>query len=310
MHDRSWLTVPGDNETQLGAALTSGADVIVIDLEATVAPSAKPRARQLALEWLEAHGKQIVEQRRTGRWVRINPLTSRIWREDLLSVMAGAPDGIVVPKALGPAQIQQIAAELYELEQRFHIPTGATRILPVVGETAQAALTIPAYLDASLPRLTGLTWASPSLACSLGATRERDDRGIWADSFRFVRAQTLLTAAAREIVAIDTGFADLADRKGLTAAAQAARADGFAGMIAIDMAQVETINAVFTPSEAEVALAHAVVAAGTASDPGADAQQRDRRTSDPAQLQTARRTIGLAPPTKPQNSGRPILRSA
>lgn len=310
MHDRSWLTVPGDNETLLDAALGSGADVIVIDLEASVAPSAKPRARGLALEWLQAHGQQIVEHRKTGRWVRINPLNSRIWREDLIAVMVGAPDGIVVPRALGPADIQHIAAELYELEQRFHIPTGATRILPVVGETAQAALTIPSYLDASLPRLTGLTWAAPGLACALGATHERDDRGIWADSFRFVRAQALLTATARAIVAIDTGFADLTDRKGLKAAALAARADGFAGMIALDAAQVATINAVFTPNAAELAQAHAVVAAGRASDATADDQQRDRRTSDPEQLQTARRTIGLAPSTRQQASGRPILRSA
>ena len=137
MQQRSWLFVPGDSETKLGKAEATGADVIIVDLEDSVAVSNKDQARQLACAWL-------TQQRRTaqfGRWVRINALDTPLWRDDLAGVMAGAPDGIMLPKSAGPGSIQTLAAELYEQEQRCGLPTGSTRILALVSETAAAAIT-------------------------------------------------------------------------------------------------------------------------------------------------------------------------
>jgi len=292
MATRSWLFVPGDSEKKLGKALSIGADALILDLEDAVAPANKARGRDMVRDWLAAHRKQVTGGRRTARWVRINALDSQMWREDLLAVMPGAPDGIMLPKSAGPESVQQLAAELYELEGRSGIPAGSTKILPLVSETAMAAISIPAYAAASLPRLAGLTWGAEDLSAAIGATRKRDAAGSWTDTFRFARTQTLLTAHARGVMAIDTLHADFADADGLRRAAEEAHADGFSGMLAIHPAQVEIINQAFTPSDEEVAEARAIVAAFAAA-PDAGALQIDGRMIDRPHLSLARRVLGL-----------------
>lgn len=288
---RSWLFVPGDSEKKLGKAASTGADVIIVDLEDSVALSNKEAARGLTREWLANHRQQVTE-RKFGRWVRINALDSRQWRDDLIAVLPGAPDGIMLPKSAGPESVQALGAELYELEQRNGIATGSTKILPLVSETAMAAITIPAYATAPLPRLAGLTWGGEDLSAALGASRKYDAEGRWTDAFRFARVQTLLTAHARGAMAIDTLHADFADTKGLDRVAREARADGFTGMLAIHPAQVPVINAAFTPSEAELEEARAIVAA-FAAQPNAGTLQIDRRMIDRPHLVLAKRLLGI-----------------
>ena len=288
---RSWLFVPGDSEKKLGKVAGSGADVVIVDLEDSVSFDNKPRAREMAREWLQAHRQQVTE-RKMGRWVRINALDSRMWRDDLIAVLPGAPDGIMLPKSAGPESVQQLGAELYELEQRSGVPANSVRILPLVSETAAAAISIPAYANAPLPRLAGLTWGAEDLSAAIGASRKRDKQGQWTDAFRFARSQTLLTAHARGVMAIDTLHADFADEKGLKRAAEESRADGFAGMLAIHPAQIPVINAAFSPSEEELEEARAIVAAFSAN-PGAGALSIDRRMIDRPHLKLAQRLLGI-----------------
>ena len=289
---RSWLFVPGDSEKKLSKAAATGADVIILDLEDSVAHANKAQARDLVVAWLGAHRAHVTGGKRQGRWVRINALDSRLWRDDLIAVLRGAPDGIMLPKAMGPESVVQLAAELYELEGRSGVPAGSTKILPLVSETAAAAVSIPSYVAASLPRLAGLTWGAEDLSAAIGATRKRDKLGEWTDAFRFARSQTLLTAHAKGVFAIDTLHADFADDKGLKRAAENARADGFSGMLAIHPAQIPIINAAFTPSEEELAEARAIVAAFQ-SNPDAGALQIDRRMIDRPHLKLAQRVLGI-----------------
>src|SRR5690606_18834860 len=194
---RSWLFVPGDSQAKLDKVASLGADIVIVDLEDAVAPPAKPAARQLARRWLEAHGRQVIAGGRFGRWVRINPLDTPLWREDIAVIMQGRRDGIVVPKATGPEQLQVLAAELLQQEQRNGFAIGTTRILPLVSETPAAALGIAAYASASLPRLAGLTWGAEDLSAAIGANLKRVKPGTWVNVFRYVRAQVQLSARAR-----------------------------------------------------------------------------------------------------------------
>ena len=168
---RSWLFVPGDSEKKLSKAAETGADAIILDLEDSVTPANKARARELTLGWLESSRNATNDAARQGRWVRINALDSGIWHDDLSAVMPGAPDGIMLPKSAGPESVQQLSDVLSELEQRHGIASGATKILPLVSETAAAAITIPAYARFSQPRLAGLTWGAEDLSAAIGATR-------------------------------------------------------------------------------------------------------------------------------------------
>lgn len=287
---RSWLFVPGDSEKKLAKVASCGADVVIVDLEDAVAPDRKPVARVEAVRWLNAHRQQVLAGRAMKRWVRINPLDSTLWREDLVTVMAGKPDGIMVPKAQGPEQLRLLSAELYELEHRHGIPTNSTRILPLVSETAAAAISIPAYAKEELPRLAGLTWGAEDLSAAVGATRKRDAAGQWTPLFQMVRSQTLLAAHAREVAAIDTLHADFRDLVGLKAVAEASRADGFTGMLAIHPDQVSVINAAFAPSEAEIAEARAIVDL-FAANPSAGVLQYEGRMVDQPHLEQARQLL-------------------
>ena len=287
---RSWLFVPGDSQVKLDKVAGLGADVVIVDLEDAVAPPAKPTARMLAKSFLETHGKQVLAGGGFARWVRINPLDTPLWREDLAAVMPGRPDGIMVPKAAGPEQLQALAAELYEREQRNGVQPGATRILPLVSETPTAALGIASYATAPQPRLAGLTWGAEDLSAAIGASRKRDARGYWADAFRFVRAQVLLAAHARGVAAIDTLHSDFRDQEGLERIAAESYADGFTGMLAIHPSQVAVINRAFTPGEDEIAQARAIVAAFSAN-PGAGALSLDGKMIDQPHLEQARRLL-------------------
>ncbi len=289
---RSWLFVPGDSEKKLSKAAGTGADAIILDLEDSVAYSNKQQARELAAAWLGTHRAQVTGGKRLGRWVRINSLDSRLWRDDLVAVLPGSPDGIMLPKSAGPESVRQLAAELYELEGRCGLTAGSVKILPLVSETAGAAITIPSYASESLPRLAGLTWGAEDLSAAIGASRKRDENGQWTDAFRFARIQTLLTAHARGVFALDTLHADFADEAGLKRAAEMARADGFSGMLAIHPIQVAVINAAFTPSEAELEDARAIVSAFQAN-PEAGALQIDRRMIDRPHLKLAQRLLGI-----------------
>lgn len=290
MIPRSWLFVPGDSEKKLAKAVETGAHAIIVDLEDSVAASNKAKARMLAVEWLTIHRQQI-STRSVKRWVRINPMDSTLWRDDLIAVMAGAPDGIMLPKASGPDQIQHLAAELYEQEQRNGLRALTTQILPLVSETPHAAMTIPSYLGAPMPRLYGLTWGAEDLSAAIGATRKRDLSGGWTDTFRYVRSQVVLTAHAKGIAPVDTLYADFSDADGLRRAADAARQDGFAGMLAIHPAQVPVINTAFAPTEEELAEARAIIEA-FAANPGAGALQVAGRMVDQPHLKLAKALLG------------------
>lgn len=247
MAHRSWLLVPAGSEKKLSKAAGAGADVIVLDL---AGQDDKLLARDNARDWLNAHRLQLVEGRNGARWVRIDGLDTPYWRDDLVAAMAGAPEGVVLSRAAGPEAVQQLAAEIYELEQRNGIASGSMRIVPQVADTARAAMGIAAYLEVTHPRLAGLAWSGAALAGALGASRTRDEAGAWSDACRQVRAETLLTARARGVMALE--MLDAADQDAL-GTARAARADGFAGLIAVHTVQVAAVNEGFGAPVAETA---------------------------------------------------------
>ncbi|MBT0671195.1 CoA ester lyase [Novosphingobium profundi] len=293
MRSRSWLIVPGHEEERLGAAIGTGADIVVVDLEDTVPLSEKPRARAFAGQWLAAHRHHVLEQERLGRWVRLNSLESGYTREDLAAVMAHAPDGLILPKASGPEAVRQLASEVYEFEERFGLAVHSTRIVPVAGETPRAALHIADFAEAAHQRLYGLTWSRACLCASLGGPQPRPVEAGLPDAVRFVRAQALLSAHAGEVLAIDAAPEDFADEAAMNRAAQAARRDGFSGMFALHPAQVRAINLAFTPSAEELTEARGLVEAFESS-AHAGSLAWGGRMVDRSHLALARRTLAMS----------------
>ncbi|WP_238532540.1 HpcH/HpaI aldolase/citrate lyase family protein [Novosphingobium pentaromativorans] len=293
MKYRSWLVVPGSSEKRLGLAMGTGADVVVVDLADTVPDAARREARAMACEWLSVHRRNLLEHRQMGRWVRINALDSGLSRDDLLAVMPGAPDGIILPGATGPEAVRQLASEIYELEQANGIAANSVRIMPVAGDSPRGLFGMAQYLDTPHQRLFGLTWSAAGLGVAMGCSLLHGAEGERSDAARLVRAQTLLTAHASRTVAVDAPFERFEDDRGLARAAQQARADGFAGMFAIHPGQVATINAAFTPNGEELAQAREILALFSAN-PDQASLPHQGRMIDRTHLAIARQVIDAA----------------
>ena len=110
-----------------------------------------------------------------------------------------------------------------------------------------------------------MSWGAEDLSAALGATSKYDVDGSLSFTFRLARSLCLAGAVASGVQPVDGVYADFRDDDGLRAEAEAARREGFTGKLAIHPGQVAIINAAFTPSEAEIAHAAAIVAAFEAS---------------------------------------------
>jgi citrate lyase subunit beta / citryl-CoA lyase len=281
---RSLLFVPGDSEKKLARALGSGADVLLVDLEDSVAPERKGAARRIAADF-------VASRRGDGPrlFVRINDLRSGLADDDLGGVMRARPDGIMLPKSNSGRDVTRLSAKLNLHEARNDIPEGATGIIAIVTETAAGALEACSYRDAS-HRLVGMTWGAEDLSADIGARAARDETGNLTDPFRLARALTLLGAAAAGIAAVDTVFVDFRDEAGLALECRAAERDGFTAKMAIHPAQVPIINAAFTPSPEAIEAARRIVAA-FAAEPGAGVLGIDGKMYDRPHLKRAQRML-------------------
>ncbi|MDQ6437970.1 CoA ester lyase [Mesorhizobium sp. LHD-90] len=261
---RSLLFVPGDSERKLEKGFASAVDVLLIDLEDSVAPQNKAPARTIA-------AAAIRDRRASANaaiYVRVNDLASGLIDDDLAVLMAAAPDGIMLPKAEGLADVERLSVKLRVLEAENGLEDGATRILPIVSETA-AGVFAAATFGRGSSRLSAVTWGAEDLSAAIGARATRDQNGRYTELFRLARSFTLLAASAADTAAIDTVFVDFRDTAGLRAECAEAERDGFTGKMAIHPDQVAVINEVFTPSPEAVAEAHALVDAfAAAGNPG------------------------------------------
>jgi citrate lyase subunit beta/citryl-CoA lyase len=287
---RSFLFIPGDSEKKLGKADGAGADALILDLEDSVAPANKAGARDMVRDFLLARPRS---GRTSELWVRINPLDTDLALGDLAAVVQGAPDGLMLPKANGPEDVRTLSHYLDALEVQAGVEAGSIGILPVATETAIAPFRLGDYATAGLQRLAGITWGAEDLSAAVGASTNLDASGNWALTYRMVRSLTLLAAHAAGVPAIDTLFVDFKDDEGLRESCRAARGEGFSGRIAIHPAQVDGINASFTPSDEEVAHARRVIAAFDAA-PGAGTVGLDGKMLDIPHLKQARGVLAQA----------------
>ena len=239
---RSWLFVPADSERKIAKALDSAADAVIFDLEDSVAPANKAIARDLLRK---------LEPRAAGPtwWVRINPLSGDQLKDDLEVLANSGIHGIVLPKA-------ESGDDVIELAHR----TGNIPIHAIVTETAASLFGLMSYARPEAP-LAAMSWGAEDLSAALGASSKYDSDGGLSFTYRMARSLCLAGAIAAGVQPVDGVYADFKDADGLRAEAEAAAREGFTGKLAIHPAQVEVINAAFSPSADDLAQAETIVAA-------------------------------------------------
>ena len=285
---RSMLFVPADSERKLLKSVECPADVLILDLEDSVAEARKVGARSTAAEFITAQAAKLDAR----LFVRINPLDTALAMGDLAAVVVPGLAGIMLPKTYSAADIVRLGHGLDALEARAGLEPGSVKIVPVATETAQAMLNMQSFAGAvgQLARLAGVTWGAEDLSSAIGAVSNREENGDWSPLYLLANSLCLCAAASAGVPAIDTLHADFRDAAGLAAACRASRRRGFRGRIAIHPDQVAVINEAYTPSTAERAHAQRIVDA-FAAQPDAGTLSIDGVMVDKPHLTQAQRTL-------------------
>ncbi len=236
---RSMLFVPGNRADRFGRALAAGADAICIDLEDAVAQDAKSGARAAVMAY---PAQAALAGQHAALGVRINSIRTQDGLRDL-AALADAPvlpDFLMIPKIAHPEEAAIIAEAFPGLP-----------LWPIV---ESAAGLFQAAAIAAAPSVAGLLFGAVDYAAECGCTL------AW-ESLLYARSALAAFRAAAGIQLLDVPALDIKDSAGLDATTRRARDLGFTGRACIHPAQVETVNAAFAPSEAEIAAAHRLVQA-------------------------------------------------
>ena len=299
--NRSQLIVPGVRPELFVKAVRSDADVIVLDLEDSVAEGDKDRARRNVADALRAmdFGAKTVS-------VRLNALDSPAFGNDLdVVVEAGGQrlDLVMVPKIDTVDDVRRIESAISAVEVE-------KKIVPRIGvelliESARGMMNVEAIAGASR-RVEALHFGPGDYAASIGArsttiggadprygvltgTGADPDRAYhWNDVFHYALSRIVVAARAHGLRPVDGPYADFKDTDGLKAAAGRAAALGCEGKWAIHPGQIASVNAAFTPSSAELDEARRIVAAmAAAGAAGRGAVSLDGRMIDIASIRQA-----------------------
>lgn len=282
---RSMLFVPGDSPRKFAKARETAADALILDLEDSVSPDKKDEARKLTREMLEApRNRQLL-------YVRVNALDTGATLDDLAAIMPASPEGIMLPKSRSKEDVRTLSLWLDAFEAAHGRARHSTGIVAIATETAESIFGLADYRNSS-PRLRGLMWGAEDLAASLGATENRRN-GAHHSPYRLARDLCLMAAAAAEVAAIDTIYAEIDDLPGLSEEARNARRDGFSAKAVIHPKHIDVVNSAFEPSQAEKAWAQRVVEAFSNSRE-LGVVRIDGKMVDKPHLVAAMRLLGLS----------------
>ena len=269
---RSFHLTPASRPDTFAAARVVGGDAIIVDLESTVAPAYKKRARESAGEFFRQPPQQDFL-----RILRINSPRTVEGLRDLLALHESSdqPDAIVMPKCESADEIG-VVADVLDGSQ------STVGIIPMV-ELARGVFAADRMAGAH-ERVCGLFLGGGDLAADLGA------EGAW-ENLLYARSRMVAAAASTGVAAVDVPYFK-ADKAGLQREATASRKLGMTGKAALHAAQLTAINTVFTPAPAAVAHAHAVIDVCAAS--GTHPPALNGHVVEPAMLREAERVLAIA----------------
>lgn len=276
---RSYLFVPGDRPHLLDKADASGADVVILDLEDSVSVAVKESARRAVANALGG---------RAGRptAVRIN---ATLIEQDLAVLAPHADQIVMLPKVETREAVTAVDNVLASFERAAGLP--AQTIGVVIGIESALGLRNMYEVISSTARVQGAALATAEegdLIVDLG--------GRWTprgEALAYCRGKFVCDArAAGARWLIDGAFMNLADNDALAQEASIARAHGLNGKVAIHPRQVDIINRLFSPSEADLAWARQVVEAFRAAETeGRGAIQLSGRMIDYANVRLAEQLL-------------------
>jgi citrate lyase beta subunit len=232
---RTFLFVPASKPERIHKALSSGAEVVIVDLEDAVAPADKDTARKALTVWLDANcDKRVV--------VRVNAVGTQWHTEDLMACRHVAVAGVVLPKA----ESLQCMASVHAMTEK--------PVLPII-ETGAGLEFLPQISKA--PGCARLLFGKLDLAVELDLLPDETDTAELV--FMPYRAMLVLASQRAGLPSpVDGVYTSISDADGLCRYAQRAKSHGFGAVLLIHPAQVAAVLSVYTPSEKDIAWAQSV----------------------------------------------------
>lgn len=245
---RSLLFAPANHPRHSVKVFSYSADGAILDLEDAVAASEKPAARAKAVA-------ALATPRTCRAYIRVNAFETEFALGDFLEVVRPGLDGIILPKAQSAEDIAQADWLMSQVEREQGLPDGSVELFPII-ETARGVVNV-----VDIARRSGRV-----KRLAFGAGDYVNDLDLeWTsgeEELLFARAQIVNASRAAGLAPpIDTVHTNIADMEGLDRAARRVRSYGFGGKFCIYPTQLDVVNAVFTPSEADVAHARRIIAA-------------------------------------------------
>jgi citrate lyase subunit beta/citryl-CoA lyase len=289
---RSELSTPGSNERMIAKAAASEADLVFLDLEDSVAATAKATARGMVVAALND-----LDWGTKSRAVRINGADTSWCHEDLITVVSGAGavlDLVIVPKVRGPRDVWFVATMLDQLESKLGLDQGRIGLEILIEET-EAVARVDEIASCS-PRIEALILGVGDLSASQGVRLIAGKGDHYpGDMWHYARNRLIVAARSNGLDAIDGPNADFRDLDGYRVEARWSATLGAVGKWAIHPSQIAVANEVFSPTAAEIAYARQVTAAlQEAGAAGAGAASIDGVMIDAANLRTAEAVLDRA----------------
>ena len=244
---RSMLFIPGNTPNLLLNGDILGADSVIMDLEDAVSPAEKDSARILVrnvLKHMDFSSCEVI--------VRINPVDTDYWKNDLREIIPLRPGMIMPPKASCAKDIITVSDFIGKLEAENGIPHGTVKLIPLI-ETAlgvENAFEIAKACD----RVAAIFLGAEDLSADLHCKRTKEGAEIL-----YARQRLITAARAAGVDVYDTPFTDVNDIEGLEKDAAFAKALGFTGKASISPRHISGINEAFSPTKAEIDYAHEVM---------------------------------------------------
>lgn len=249
---RSLIFMPGDKPDMFPKALKAGADIVTVDMEDAVAPNDKDAARERTVTLFTTAEAKSADG--PEKLIRINSLRSPDGLKDVSAILdAGAlPAGLMMPKVRAADDVRLLDEVLTE--------AGSPILLHVIIETNDA-LEHAFEIARASERVATLLFGGVDISAELRCEQ------TW-DNLLYARSRVVHAAAGAEVDLIDVPWLDLDDADGMRREAEASAALGFTGKGAIHPKQIETLNAIFSPSDEAVAHAKRIVDAFEQADGG------------------------------------------
>ena len=237
---RTMMFVPGNNAGMVRDAGIYGADSIMFDLEDAVSLAEKDAARILVYQALQTQDygdSELV--------VRVNDIDSKYFKPDVFAMVKAGVDVIRLPKTESAAMIHQLVQVIEEAEKKFNRQPGSTHVMAAI-ESAKGVMNVLEIAQAS-DRMIGLALSAEDYTTDLKTHRYPDGAEL-----EFARNMILNATRTAGIAAFDTVFTNMNDEEGFKREVEHIHELGFDGKSLINPRQIDMVNQIYQPSQAEI----------------------------------------------------------